>query len=65
MTHQDGILRHWPIDRDKFQSRRILSVELVIGDNVVKRDGLVSLLVKDQVEGIMPWMERHRDGWTL
>ena len=40
-------------------------IELVIGDGVVKRDGLVSLLVKEQVEGIMPRKERQRDGWTL
>ena len=39
--------------------------ELVIGDGVVKRDDLVSLLVKELVEGIMPRMERQRDRWTL
>ena len=32
-------------------------IELVIGDGVVKRDGLVSLLVKELVEGIMPQTE--------
>ena len=32
-------------------------IELVIGDGVVKRDGLVNLLVKELVEGIMPQTE--------
>jgi len=40
-------------------------IELVIGSGVVKRDGLVSLLVKELVDGIMPRMKRQRDGRTL
>ena len=40
-------------------------IELVIGDGVVKRDSLVSLLVKEQVEGIKPQTKRQRNGQTL
>ena len=52
-------------DKDKSQSKRIQSTELVISDRVAKRDRLDGLTIKELEEGIVSWTERQKDRWTL
>ena len=52
-------------DKDKSQSKRIQSTELVISDRVAKRDRLDGLTIKELEEGIVSWTERQKDRRTL
>ena len=52
-------------DKDKSQSKRIQSTELVISDCVAKRDHLDGLTIKELEEGIVSWIERQKDRRTL
>lgn len=46
------------IDRDKSQSRQIQITEVVISDEVAKRDNLVILPTKELVDKLITWRER-------
>ena len=59
-TQSEGVT-----DKDKSQSKRIQSTELVISDRVAKRDRLDGLTIKELEEGIVSWTERQKDRRTL